>query len=330
LTNTRIPAITTLLTDAVKYHPIADNYHIKLKELYETNNGDVVIKTNSREFKVHESLICITSPLFKAIFENDLAIKKSRTIDYSYYSDETIDLFLRYIYYRKAIFNEEKTPSLKEIERKIPLMELFDMHMLVDGKKIISQHIVNLIDETKEFERVCEITNFFSKQVNIDGKYYRKCLEKLVVVTNNRLSKVISIHKKYVKGKAGVKNCYDNIPPGVYGRPATYVSHLCCAHIDECQLDLDKEKEIDLTCDTTKLVCCISFTMKNLSVPDAAVEKSYCCLHREGRVIRDDIIRFEKINGNMDLLMDKKVREDLTKGLFQFLNGIQYASPDGK
>ncbi|AYV80449.1 MAG: hypothetical protein Harvfovirus1_74 [Harvfovirus sp.] len=307
----------TLISEAkteIKSTKPVDDHQLRLKSLYEENNGDVVIRSKSREFKVHSTVLNMASALFKAIGG-----------DYIKYEDETVDLFLRYVYYQAPLFEGDGMwveITIDEIEKKRPLLELFELHKLTQGKDIIIKQLDKLIESTTNIYKLCLIANYFSFKGEIFWVHYRKSLIKLLFAINERTFWMISSGMLAVKEKGAPVNCYDNLLPGKYGRPGNYLNYLCCQHGKINPHNL-RDPVANLRCRETDKVCCVSFSASSQDVPVGA-ETRYCCQHRSN--IPEQVLLFEKektkgcIDGDSKIELNDKVREDLMRDMISFLN----------
>lgn len=70
-----------------------------LLKLYENEDFTAItIKCDDREFKVHKTILVSRSPVFEAMFKNEMTENLSKTIDLSGIDPEAINIFLKYLY----------------------------------------------------------------------------------------------------------------------------------------------------------------------------------------------------------------------------------------
>ncbi|AYV82815.1 MAG: hypothetical protein Hyperionvirus2_183 [Hyperionvirus sp.] len=305
-------------SEDVKCHVALDHHHLKLKNMYEENNGDVVVRSKSKEFKVLSVIITAGSALFKSMVE------KGGAIDYTKYEDDTIDSLLRYIYYQGTSFyyNELCVEiSVGEIEKIRALLELFEIHGLEAGKELFKKQIDVLIESTINVTKLCVIAGNLSLMGEMFLGEYRKSLKKVLFVMSQRTEWMISSGMFDVKERGYVVGCYDNLAPGKFDRKPAYVSYLCCQHGKGNPHNL-KDPTAEMKCMVSGKVCCISFSSKGREIPENA-EKRYCCLHRSS--VPDEVTVFEKemavlLDPARKIILKDKVKNDLMIEMMSVLN----------
>lgn len=291
-----------------KVEHVSNKLSHNMKKMYEENKGDIIIKSKTREFRVHSLLLSLNSSLFKSMFSHEMEEKKSKIINYENYDDETIDLFLRYLYYQGDIFSDS-TISLDEFQKKSPLLELFDMHFLEDAMDNMRKQMNLIIESTIDIQDLCKILIYLKSKYVLETCYLNG-LKKFIVEMQK-----ISELKKYQSF-----SCYDSIPPGIGNKPISHKHRFCCKHLADINLDKINPFLADATpfvrCKESKKYYCIAFTMERSNVTQIA-ESKYCCEHRS--IEPKEMVEFKKkITCNINL--PETIKHDLINEMIKKLN----------
>lgn len=130
----------------------------QLKELFEENKGDIIIKGKgkNKQWHVISYILKRISPVFKKMLTNDLKEKSSSIIDLSHYDNDNIDFMLKYVYYKYVItdLNMIKSPLLL-----CELVHIFDIYELHEPK----DHLIKLMNVVKTKEFIFASLNEFPK-----------------------------------------------------------------------------------------------------------------------------------------------------------------------
>jgi len=273
-----------------------------LKGMYEENNGDIFIRSKMKEFRVHRLIICLNSVLFKSMFSHEMEEKKSNVVDYSKYDDETIDLFLRYLYYQPALFDKI---SLDEFEKKSLLLELFDMHFLKDGIDAMLKQMDKIIDACNDINDLCKIITYLKSKPNLFENCYSICLKKIMLV----ICDILDLKKNRLT------DCYDSIPAKLGIKMGIHTHKLCCKHKANNDNGLAEATRFH---NINGLYYCISYTFDGpgISPPSQAI-KDYCCLHRS--TTTKEVIEFQKkLQYNVDI--PETIKQDLMTEILKQIN----------
>lgn len=114
----------------------------KTQELFESETfSDAIIECGDSEFKVHKAVLSIRSPVFKAIFENDMTERRSGRIQIKGTDSKAMKLFLR-ILYVGANFDTEMIP----IEIFPDVLDLAEKYNLPDIKALCEHQIETKVE----------------------------------------------------------------------------------------------------------------------------------------------------------------------------------------
>lgn len=168
----------------------------KFKKLYESNTGDIIIKTNSDNINVISYIIKNASPVFDKMLSNNMVEKSNKEIDLSDYDHKDIDFMLRYIYYNDRQYYDDN-------KRNLVFLNLLNMYELKEYfDYVVSQLSRKLFEEKDEGKKSQKIIEYF--------KIFNNDLFKDMI--NEIIKYVISCFlKKIKKGECYDKNSDDSI-----------------------------------------------------------------------------------------------------------------------
>ncbi|CAL1280888.1 unnamed protein product [Larinioides sclopetarius] len=133
--------------------------------------SDVALRTDSETFMVHKILLSSRSPVFKAMFTNDMREKASNCIDVPDVNAGTLRRLLLYIYTNKVqVFEWDKIADLLRAADKYELLELKDLCSSILKSNISSSNvccILSLADMHHDEDLYKEGLDFVSKNLDI-------------------------------------------------------------------------------------------------------------------------------------------------------------------
>ncbi|XP_015905778.1 speckle-type POZ protein-like A isoform X2 [Parasteatoda tepidariorum] len=125
-----------------------------------SKHSDVEIRSGSATFSVHKSLLAIRSPVFSAMFDQDMIEKHSGIVDISDIDPETLKTFLAFIY-TGAVDIEDSDSALK-------LMMVAEKYQMPSLKETCSVFLMSAISP----RNLCEILDL-AEMLNL--KQLKKC-----------------------------------------------------------------------------------------------------------------------------------------------------------
>lgn len=102
--------------------------------------SDCIVETNGESIETHQIVLAMRSPVFKAMFENDMKESRERTLKIESTSPSAVKLLLRYIYTDKLEFSDEE--QYGQASELFKLAHLYQINRLVTMCENI---LINLI-----------------------------------------------------------------------------------------------------------------------------------------------------------------------------------------
>jgi BTB/POZ domain. len=235
-----------------------NNQH--LKELYESNEGDLKIKMKTKTINVISYILIKISPVFRDMIIEEKNGKKlnKKFLDLTDKNEYALDLVLRYIYYEYNSINEfEENKELLQ-DNICEIILLFDFFKLKKPNDLIEH-----IEEIDEIEPALLIVRF--KKFKEYGDLFESIRTKYRdYIIDNFVDKIMN------------SICYDKLNYGEY--------RWCCKH-EHKKINKNHESYKE-----GKLFACIYYELKkNYDKNKNNAFKNRCCSHREECEVRDDL-----------------------------------------
>jgi hypothetical protein len=166
-----------------------------LKNLYESQSGDVSILARGKTILVHSIIIRNNSPVFNAMFNSWTQESKGKEIAMEDFSPESIDQLFRYIYYRHHTDSSD-------------LNIIFELFRLTDKYAIdkYNDYLNDILIRNISGKSIIPIMNFADSYETNTYTLLEKCVDFIVTDIKSRLDNV----------------CYDT---------GAHTNRYCCFHI---------------------------------------------------------------------------------------------------
>lgn len=111
----------------------------------DTESSDITISCGNREFNVHKVILIHRSPVFQAMFRNDMLEKSSNTINIEDIDPEAFEVFLRFLYTGQASIEVKQAAGVFEACEKYQLSDLKEMCLITMQENITVEACVETL-----------------------------------------------------------------------------------------------------------------------------------------------------------------------------------------
>lgn len=257
---------------------------IMLKELFEQNTGDIVIKTKDREFNVISHILSLVSPAFKKEIENSI----TRTIDLSFYYSDNVETMLKYIYFKDM----STDTNLYDANKLCDIVHLFDLCNLIRPK-------ISLLLQMGEIRK----KNFIFAALNEFSKY------------DDGLFSII--RKKYCDHI--IKVMRSNIKHECFDKGSDSKHRWCCKHTikkaDNRYVTYEINNTFGCICTNLKKRSNVDESLKYYQEDKFDPNKYFvdrCCEHRKLDVEIDDEYNYDEL-----LKLDKETADSILRDILK-------------
>lgn len=111
----------------------------------DTESSDITIFCENREFNVHKVILIHRSPVFQAMFRNDMLEKSSNQVNIKDIDPEAFEVFLRFLYTGQASIEAKQAAGIYEACEKYQLPDLKEMCLIIMQENITVEACVETL-----------------------------------------------------------------------------------------------------------------------------------------------------------------------------------------
>lgn len=153
---------------------------------------DVTLKVKEKTFSAHKAILAARSPVFAAMFKNEMTEKKTGFVNISDCDAEAFDIFLLFLYSGDLHFEKCNVCHLYRISDKYDVSKLKSICVDFMSKTLSVENIFEILilaDQFSESKLLAEIQCFFNKKFKeiVSSKNWESFLKNSFRLANNLL-----------------------------------------------------------------------------------------------------------------------------------------------